>query len=196
MTRSNPDALLTACERAQLEGFLNDNRAEVLGLLDGVTEEQARRRLVPSLTTLLAVVKHAAFAERVWFDVALAGRTRAELGLPETVDESFALTDQDTVASVREAYRQAWADAEKTAAEFSLEDLAMHNRRGPLSLRWIYVHMIEELARHAGHGDILREQIFASDGSQLFDDVTPDCGTSVSTRNLWRKALGLGPGAA
>jgi len=42
----------------------------------------------------------------------------------------------------------------------------MHNRRGPLSLRWIYVHMIEELARHAGHGDILKEQILAAGNSQ------------------------------
>ena len=41
----------------------------------------------------------------------------------------------------------------------------MHNHRGPLSLRWIYLHMIEELARHCWHGDILREQILAADGS-------------------------------
>lgn len=62
------------------------------------------------------------------------------------------------------AYRQTWADVDRIAAGFGLDDLALHNRRGPLSLCWIYVHMIEELARHAGHGDILREQIRASDG--------------------------------
>ena len=123
-------------------------------------------RLVPSLTTLLGLVKHAVFAERVWFDVALDGRTRAEIGLPETVDESFTLTDGDTVESVLAQYRQAWANADEIASAYSLDDLAMHNRRGPLSLRWIYVHMIEELARHAGHGDILREQILAASGSQ------------------------------
>jgi hypothetical protein len=44
-----------------------------------------------------------------------------------------------------------------------MDDLALHNRRGPLTLRWIYAHMIEELARHAGHGDILKEQIIAAD---------------------------------
>jgi hypothetical protein len=42
----------------------------------------------------------------------------------------------------------------------------LHNRRGPLTLRWIYAHMIEELARHAGHGDILKEQIIAADGAR------------------------------
>ena len=160
------DATLTGSEREQIESFLHDNRVEIVGLLDGLTEEQARVRLVPSLTTLLGLVKHAAFAERVWFDVALAGRTRAEIGLPKTVDESFMLTDGDTVESVLAQYRQAWANADEIASAYSLDDLAMHNRRGPLSLRWIYVHMIEELARHAGHGDILREQILAAGGSQ------------------------------
>ena len=160
------DAVLTGSEREQIESFLHDNRVEIVGLLAGLTEEQARRRLVPSLTTLLGLVKHAVFVERVWFDVALAGRTRADIGLPKAVDESFVLTDEDTVESVVTQYRQAWADADAIAASFSLDDLAMHNRRGPLSLRWIYLHMIEELARHAGHGDILREQILAADDSK------------------------------
>ena len=159
------EATLTGSELAQIASFLHDNRAEIVGLLDGLTEEQARRRLVPSLTTLLGLVKHAAFAERVWFDVALAGRTRAEIGRPATVDDSFILTDGDTIESVLAQYRQAWANADEIAAAYSLDDLAMHNRRGPLSLRWIYVHMIVELARHAGHGDILREQILAPGGS-------------------------------
>jgi hypothetical protein len=159
------DVTLTGSEREQIESFLHDNRVEIIGLLDGLTEEQARRRLVPSLTTLLGLVKHATFAERVWFDVALAGRTRAEIGLPKEVDDSFTLTDDDTNESVLTLYRQAWANADKIAAAYSLDDLAMHNRRGPLSLRWIYVHLIEELARHAGHGDILREQIVAADCS-------------------------------
>lgn len=159
---SSPDDTLTSGERKQLESFLRANRAELVGLLDGLTEEQARRSLVPSLTTLLGLVKHAAFAERVWFDVALAGRTREDVGLPDDIDDSFRLSEDDTVASIQAAYRKAWADAERIAAGFALDDLAMHNRRGPLSLRWIYVHMIEELARHCGHGDILREQILGT----------------------------------
>ena len=154
---------MTAGEREQLEAFLHDNRSAIVGLLDGLSEEQARRELVPSLTTLLGLVKHAAFAERVWFDVALAGRDRAEIGLPQTVDESFELTETDTIASVQAAYRQVWAAVDEVAAGYVLDDMAVHNRRGPLSLRWIYIHMVEELARHAGHGDILREQILAAD---------------------------------
>ena len=127
---SSSGQALVADEREQLEAFLRDYRNEIVGLLDGLSEEQARRRLVPSRTTLLGLVKHAAFAERVWFDVALAGRSRAELGLPDDVDDTFVLTDEDTVASTTAAYRQACRDAEATAARYELDDLALHNRRG------------------------------------------------------------------
>lgn len=158
------DTHLTGTEREVLDAFLHDQRQEIASLLDGLTDEQARRRLVSSLTTVLGLVKHAAFVERVWFHVALAGGTRAQHGLPDTVDESFTLTSHDTVASVVADYRLAWREAEEIAARHELDDLALHNRRSPLSLRWIYGHMVRELARHAGHGDILREQILAADG--------------------------------
>jgi len=150
-------------ERAQIEAFVADNRREVVDLLDGLTEEQARRRLVPSKTSLLSLVKHLTFVERVWFEVAFEGRTREELGLPAEVDDSFELTEDDTVESVRAGYLAAVATADSIAARYSLDDVALHNRRSPMSLRWIYLHLIEEIARHAGHGDILREQILAED---------------------------------
>lgn len=163
MREPRTEATLRGDEREQLEAFLHDNRLEVLELLDGLTDEQARRRLVPSRTTLLGIVKHAAFAEQVWFHVALAGRTRAELGLPQLPGDSFVLADADTVASVSASYRTVVAQCEQIAAGVGLDELARHNRRGPLTLRWIYLHMIEELARHAGHGDILREQLLNAD---------------------------------
>jgi hypothetical protein len=157
------DSVFVSGEREQLDAFLADYRREILLLLEGLTEEQVRRRLVPSKTSVLSLVKHATFVERVWFDVAFEGVTRAELGIPETVDESFDLDDDDTIESVRAGYLAAVTSAEEIAAKRSLDDVALHNRRSPVSLRWISVHMIEELARHAGHGDILREQILAAD---------------------------------
>jgi hypothetical protein len=155
------ETALTSTEREQVEAFVHDNRLEIVALLDGLSEEQARQRLVPSITTLLGLVKHAIFVEKVWFHVSLGGQTRAELGLPDHPHESFVLDDTDTIESVLAGYRQAWAEADAIAAAYDLDDLARHNRRGPLSLRWIYVHLVEELARHAGHGDILREQVLA-----------------------------------
>jgi hypothetical protein len=154
---------LIGSERAQLLAFVHDNRSEIVTLLDGLTEEQARARLVPSATTLLGIVKHCAFVERVWFHVSLAGRSREEVGVPEAADDSWVLEPQDTIASVLADYRTAQAEADEIAAPYDLDDLAVHNRRGPLTLRWIYAHMVEELARHAGHGDILREQVLAAD---------------------------------
>ena len=74
-----------------LESMLDVQRSEVARLLSGVDDSQARARLVPSLTTLLGLVKHATFVEQVWFHCRVAGVPRADLGLPDTVEESFTI---------------------------------------------------------------------------------------------------------
>src|SRR5579863_1164692 len=93
--------------RAQFEAFIDEHRSQLRRCLDGLTEEQARRSLVPSLTTLLGLVKHATFLEKVWFDEAVTCRSRAEIGIPTTSGESFVLHDGDTIASVQRAHREA-----------------------------------------------------------------------------------------
>lgn len=168
MSSDQPDT--TASERKTLVDLLADNRAEILRLLDGLTEEEVRRSLVPSLTTLLGIVKHAAFAEQVWFHVTLPGRTRDELGVPHQIDDSFRLTPDDSIASVSDNFRRVCAESDRLAADYALDDTGTHHRLGPVNLRWMYVHMIEELARHAGHGDILREQIIAARGTSRQSD--------------------------
>jgi hypothetical protein len=155
--------VLDSPTRMQLEVFLDEHRAMLNTCLDGLTEEQVRRSLVPSLTTLLGLVKHAIFVEKVWFDEAFTGRSRAEIGIPKTVEESFTLDDGDTVESIRQQHRSACEQSRRAAAGKDLDDVVTGNRRGPLSVRWIYVHVISELAQHCGHADILREQILASD---------------------------------
>src|SRR5512146_3261609 len=90
--------------RAQFEVFLDEHRTELNRCLDGLTEEQARRSLVPSRTTLLGLVKHATFVEKVWFDEAITCRSRAEIGIPATPDESFVRDDHDTIGPVRQAH--------------------------------------------------------------------------------------------
>ncbi|MFC7620799.1 DinB family protein [Microlunatus sp. GCM10028923] len=166
MTESIPAALrpdaFHADLRAQFDTFLDDHRAALDASLDGLTEEQARRRLVPSATTLLGLVQHATFVELVWFDEAVTGRSRAEIGIPDTPDESFRLAPDATIASVRAAYRAACAASRAAAAGLGLDDVVTGNRRGPLPLRWIYLHLLRELAQHCGHADILREQIGVS----------------------------------
>jgi len=149
--------------RVQFEVFLDEHRAMLNSCLDGLTEEQARRSLVPSRTTLLGLVKHATFVEKVWFDEAISGRSRAEIGIPATPDESFMLTDDDTIASVRQAHRDACAASRRASSTLGLDDEVHGNRRGPLPLRWVYLHLLRELAQHCGHADILREQLLSDD---------------------------------
>jgi hypothetical protein len=147
--------------RAQFEAFLDEHRSDLNHCLDGLTEEQARRSLVPSRTTLLGLVKHATFVEKVWFDEAVSRRSRAEIGIPATPDESFILHDDDTIATIRQAHREACESSRRAAAVLDMDDLLPGNRRGPLPLRWVYLHLLRELAQHCGHADILREQILA-----------------------------------
>ena len=153
------EAVIAQPARAQFEAFLDEHRSSINACLDGLTEEQARRSLVPSRTTLLGLVKHATFVEKVWFDEAITCRSRAEIGIPATPDESFILEDHDTVAGIREAHREACEASRRAASTLGLDDVVSGNRRGPLPLRWVYLHMLRELAQHCGHADILREQI-------------------------------------
>ncbi len=145
--------------RVQLEVFLDEHRNDLNQCLDGLTEEQARRSLVASGTTLMGLLKHATFVEQVWFDEAVAGRSRSETGAAATVEESFLLDDRDTSAGVRRAHEEACERSRQATSTVDLDDLVHGNRRGPLPLRWIYLHVLRELAEHCGHADILREQI-------------------------------------
>lgn len=160
------DAVLDDPLKVQFETFIDHHRASLRACLDGLTEEQARRALVPSRTTLLGLVKHATFVEQVWFDEAVTGRSRTEIGIPATPDESFVLTDEDSIETVRHANLEACRASSRATAGLGLDDKLPGNRRGPLPLRWVYLHVLREFAQHCGHADILREQILAADSSK------------------------------
>src|ERR1700733_5999588 len=122
--------------RAQFEAFIDEYRSAINHCLDGLTEEQARRSPVASGTTLLGLVKHAVFLEKVWFDGAVTGRLPAEIGIPEISDESFVLHDGDTIAAVQQAHREACESSRRATSSLALDELVHGNRRGPLPLRW------------------------------------------------------------
>ncbi|HSF97447.1 MAG TPA: DinB family protein [Ornithinibacter sp.] len=149
--------------RERLDALIDEHRHALTACLDGLSEEQARRRLVPSRTTLLGLVKHATFVEKVWFVEAVTGVSRAELGLPPTPDGSFVLDDTDTVASIQEAHRAACDASRRAVADLGLDAVLTGNHRGPLPLHWVLLHVLRELAQHCGHADILREQILAAE---------------------------------
>jgi hypothetical protein len=101
--------------------------------LDCLTEEQARRHLVSSATTLLGLLKHVTWMQRLWFEECVGGTTRRELGLVQNPEESFRLTDDDT--SVRAAHREAYATARTAVADLPLDAVVSGHRARPRTLR-------------------------------------------------------------
>lgn len=159
------ELVCTAGERELLEGFLEYHRQVVRGKVRGLSEEDARRRLVPSSTTPIGLIKHAAAVERAWFQHYLAGRPREQIAGNARGDApSWEVGQDETIADVIAEFDAACAESRQIAAGFALDDTVPHDRLGPVSLRWIYVHMIREHARHVGHADILREQIDGATG--------------------------------
>jgi hypothetical protein len=152
----------TLDEHEQLAVFLDAHRATLRATLDGLTEYEVRARLVPSRTTLLGLIKHATFLQVVWLQEAVTGTPRAQLGQPDAVDDSFTLTDHDTVERVLADFDHACAIARDVAAVHDLNEIVTGHRMGAMTLRWIQLQVLRELAQHSGHADILREQLIAA----------------------------------
>ena len=146
-----------ADERATLLGFLDYLRAAIAAKAEGVPDPQVRAAGVPSGTSLLGLIKHLTFIERFHFlgeDVVDWGTTMRP-------------TPDETAEGVLAGYREAIGRADEVVETYP--DLALPAPRAPRhgsapSMRWVLVHMIEETGRHAGHADILREQIDGSTG--------------------------------
>jgi Protein of unknown function (DUF664) len=164
-----PGRPFTGTERELLENTLQLHRSELVAAVDGLSDAQARLHLVPSLTTPISLIKHCAAAERIWFQRTLAGRRLEDCtGHAIGGDHSFQVADNETLAQVIDEYAEACATSDEIAADHALDDTAEHSLVGTVTLRFIYLGMIGEVARHAGHADILAEQIRAT-----VDDTAP-----------------------
>ncbi len=149
-------------EKETLEGFLDYYRAVIVRKVAGLSLEDASRPLVSSGTSLLGVVKHLGYVERGWFQSGIEGKSFEVPWTDEDPDADFRIEPGETIEGVVAWYREQCALArEVVAAAPDLDALEQRIREGRprRSLRWILVHMIEETARHAGHMDIIREQI-------------------------------------
>ena len=89
--------------RGRLDELLEEHREGLRRQLDDLTEQEARRRLVPAETTHLSLLKHVTYVERVWYDHAVTDRTLAQTGAASTPERSWVLRDHDTIASVSAA---------------------------------------------------------------------------------------------
>jgi len=143
--------------RHRIDELIDGYRASLHDCLDGLSEEEARMRLVPSNTTLLGLVKHVTFVEGVWFDQAITGRTTAAIGIATTPARSFTLRKSDSISSVQAEYRRRCERSRRTMA--ALEPDAIVDGRGARPVWALQLQVLRELAQHTGHADILREQI-------------------------------------
>ncbi|WP_439380510.1 DinB family protein [Amycolatopsis lexingtonensis] len=154
--------ITTGTERHLLEATMDRQRRAVADTARGLSETDARERLVASVTTPIGLVKHAAMAERRWFQWLVQGLAESECDGPTTPgDPSFVVAESETVADVIAEFERASARSREIAARFELDDTWKHDVLGDVSLRFVYLLLIEDFARHAGHGDILREQLSA-----------------------------------
>jgi uncharacterized damage-inducible protein DinB len=157
-----PDPANVSAEREALEDWLRFHRATLLQKCAGLDSEQLKQAAVPpSILTLLGLVRHMTEVERSWFRRRFAG---------EAVDPIYFTSEQpdgdfENVADADAehdyaAYLAECGAADAAAAGRGLDETFVHPRlQTEMDLRWIYLHMIEEYARHNGHADLLRERI-------------------------------------
>jgi uncharacterized damage-inducible protein DinB len=136
--------------------FLSFARSCVVKKVDGLDEEQLRRRLVVSDTTMLGLVQHLTDGERYWFGYTLAGNRRYA-----DVDFTMVVAQDRSADQVIADYRTAITESDKhIRAADDLDARTAHPVNDePRTLRWVLAHMTSETVRHAGHADILRELI-------------------------------------
>jgi hypothetical protein len=117
--------------------------------------------------SLLGLVRHMAEVERSWFRIVLAGEKSPPYFVTKDdpdADFNGVKPDPDMVIAAWDAWHREVANAEHFVAEHALDLTGNEPWRGPVSLRWVLVHMVEEYARHNGHADLLREAIDGSVG--------------------------------
>ncbi|MGH3497515.1 MAG: DinB family protein [Nocardioidaceae bacterium] len=163
-TRVDPPYV--ADERTMLEAWLDFHRETLLWKCEGLTDEQLTIRAAePSSLTLLGLVRHMAEVERGWF-TAFRNRPYDDwlFSTKQDPDADFNDISATTVEADKDVFRRECEASRAKAAGLSLDDTETSRRGHEMSLRWIYVHMIEEYARHNGHADLLRERIDGATG--------------------------------
>jgi uncharacterized damage-inducible protein DinB len=167
-TTQRPIPPLNADERTTLESWLEFHRTTLAMKCEGLDDEQAAVAAVePSGLTLTGLVQHMAEVERNWFRRVLAGQQAPPIYDPQAdprgPDGGFDLTADSTLDGALSTWRTEVAQAREQCAGRALTDTGIFMGQD-VSLRWIYVHLIEEYARHNGHADLLRERIDGTTG--------------------------------
>jgi uncharacterized damage-inducible protein DinB len=149
----------TGAEKESLKVALDRHRDAILWKLEGLDDEQLRRAMVPSGTSLLGLVKHLAAVEYGWFCDTFGLETEPLPFDDDDPDADLSVRPEETTEDILAFYGRARATADRVIDELDIEDTGTAWFGDAVTLRWVLIHMVEETARHAGHVDILRELI-------------------------------------
>jgi uncharacterized damage-inducible protein DinB len=161
------DPPTTGDERASVDGYLDYHRQTLLWKCSGLAPEQLKQHAVPtSNLTLLGLVRHMTEVERSWFRRRFAGEEIGFIHLPDfTSDADFDEVESADAEADFAAYLAELEACRAAVAGHGLDETFVHPRTSEqMSLRWVYLHMIEEYARHNGHADLVREAIDGETG--------------------------------
>jgi hypothetical protein len=171
-------------QKADLRRYLQDAREALLWKLDGLSEYDVRRPLVPTGTNLLGLVKHLAGVELGYFGDTFGRPSADKLPWDESDPNSdmFAAPDESR-EFITGLYQRAWAHADATIDTLTLDAIGRvpwwPPDRNEVTLHRILVHVIAETCQHAGHADIIRELIDGAIG------LTPERPNLPSADPAW-----------
>ena len=150
-----------ADERTQLVGWLDLQRALVPWKCEGLSDADAHRAVLPSspLMTVAGIVSHLRWVEHTWFEVLFLGRPAEGPRFSTDVEDADMMVDGVPLTQLLDDYAKQVAISNEIIAAYSLDEVGRHPdfRSAAGSLRWMLLHMLEEVARHVGHLDAIRE---------------------------------------
>ena len=163
-TRTRP--AFDADNRTALLGWYDLQRGILAMKCEGLSDEDAHRSLIPTspLMTVAGIIAHVTWAEQLWFEHAFLGSSFDGPGWDDVEDSEF-MVEGRTLADLLTAYDEQCARTDQIIAAHDLTDRGVGGQfpAASATLEWMLLHMLEELARHAGHLDLIRELL---DGEQ------------------------------
>ncbi|MEV3990115.1 DinB family protein [Streptomyces sp. NPDC049837] len=166
-------------ERGALLSFIEAQRDALRRSLHGLTDEQAASRPSASELSLAGLVKHVAEVELNWLRLAQQKPNERQRSR-DTWDEGFRLVGAESVQGVLEFWDGVIKETEEFLRTvpslddtFPLPEAPWFPKDGRVSMRWMGMHLVQEMARHAGHADIIRESL---DGKTSFELIALEQG--------------------
>lgn len=165
----NPRVPYLGTEKQSLHACLNSQRDAVLWKMEGLDDEQLRRPMTPSGTSILGLVKHLAHVENGWFCETFGRPFEPAPFDTDDPEADLRIDPHESTADILGYYERARRAADAVIDSLDVDDTGTAWHGATVSMRWVLIHMVEEVARHAGHVDIVRELIDGSTGDFLRD---------------------------